>query len=273
MGETDIDKFPEKPIAAAPPQDWEEYIDNEIQSVKHAYSDLRKHAVKNYDGECTPGREGINPGRWYMQPKYVEIWVEGGNLLKTINVLKGDKKVHVVAFGGIGSTTRLYKHCMRVKQIKDIHKHIKKIVILYCGDFDSTGDWLDDYITNAIHFYTGMKNKQDYELKRVAILPQQIDEYNLVEDPEYNPEENEDPRFKKFKLKPKVIPLIKKYGEKFGVQVEAMLTTKEMIDTFKEILQDAIDEQWDEKIFEENCHDKKYNYEANDEIEPEDIDI
>jgi hypothetical protein len=35
---------------------------------------------------------------------------------------------------------------------------------------------------------------------------------------------------------------------------------------------DAIDECWDESVYDENCPPEKYDYEANGEVEPENID-
>ena len=131
--------------ARRPPQNWEEYIDQEIEAVKSHFRHL-KNAPDNYNWECAAGRKGIDPGRWYMQPKYVEIWVESANLQNTINVLKGDKMVKVAAFGGVRSTTHIHANCLRVKQWRDSHGHIEKVIKLYCGDFDSTGDWLDEYL-------------------------------------------------------------------------------------------------------------------------------
>ncbi|MGB7954217.1 MAG: hypothetical protein WCF23_09570 [Candidatus Nitrosopolaris sp.] len=184
-------------------------------------------------------------------------------------MLKGDKMVKVAAFGGVTSTTHIHDNCMRVKQWRDSHEHIEKVIILYCGDFDSTGDWLDEYLVNAIEYYTGWKHHEEFEFIRVAVSPEHIEEYDLIEDPEYNPELNGDPRFERFQNK--YPDLIEKYGEKFGIQVEAMLTTTERINTFKELLQDAIDEHWDEDIYIENCPDEEYDYEANGDEEPEDV--
>ena len=41
---------------------------------------------------------------------------------------------------------------------------------------------------------------------------------------------------------------------------------------FKKILQDAIDAEWDEDIYYNNCPPEKYDYEAKGEEEPQDID-
>jgi hypothetical protein len=41
---------------------------------------------------------------------------------------------------------------------------------------------------------------------------------------------------------------------------------------FKKILQDAIDAEWDEDIYYNNCPPEKYDYEAKGEEEPQNID-
>ena len=55
--------------------------------------------------------------------------------------------------------------------------------------------------------------------------------------------------------------------------MEAFLTTEEKIEIFKQIIQDELDDCWDEDIYIENCPDEEYDYEASGEEEPEDVDI
>jgi hypothetical protein len=50
------------------------------------------------------------------------------------------------------------------------------------------------------------------------------------------------------------------------------MTTEERITDFKKILQDAIDECWDEDVFDESCPPEEYDYEKHGKEEPEDID-
>lgn len=50
------------------------------------------------------------------------------------------------------------------------------------------------------------------------------------------------------------------------------MTTEERLKDFKKILLEAIDDCWDQSIYDENCPDEEYDYEANGEQEPEDID-
>ena len=51
------------------------------------------------------------------------------------------------------------------------------------------------------------------------------------------------------------------------------MTTEQRLKDFKQVLLDAIDECYDENIYEKNCPDEEYDYEANEEDPPEDIDL
>jgi hypothetical protein len=51
--------------------------------------------------------------------------------------------------------------------------------------------------------------------------------------------------------------------------LEAFLTTEEKIEIFKKIIQDELDDWWDEDIYIENCPDQEYDYESNGEEEPD----
>jgi hypothetical protein len=94
-----------------------------------------------------------------------------------------------------------------------------------------------------IHTYFGLKGIA-VEFKRIAVTEEQIKKYNLIENPE----------------------------KKHNVQLEAFLTNDIRLRIFKKILQDAIDAEWDEVVYYNNCPSKKYDYEALGEEEPQDID-
>ena len=262
IGETDIDDAPSDPTPTRPPED-------PIELAKGAIEYL-KNTIMGYDGKCTPGEWGIKPGKWYKQPYLVELWVEAADFQKSLRMLSGDNQVQVIAPGGVGSTPDLYKHAMRLRAILNRHKdHLKKIIILYFGDLDSTGDWIDEYLVNTLEFY-GLKLHKDFEFIRVAVTPEQVEEYDLVEDPEHNSEVNKDTRSNRFGEK--YPELVERYGPKFGIQVEAIMTTQDLVDAFKEVIDEEINEWWDKDIYLENCPDEEYDYEANGEEEPEDID-
>ena len=87
---------------------------------------------------------------------------------------------------------------MRLKKILEDHKdYLNKIIIFYFGDLDSTGDWIDEYLKNTLEFY-GLRLHKDIEFIRVVVTPEQVEEYDLVENPEYNTEKNKDTRYKRF---------------------------------------------------------------------------
>jgi hypothetical protein len=112
---------------------------------------------------------------------------------------------------------------------------------LYFGDSDEAGQKIRKNVEAELRFYQGQSNyltiPVEVELRLVAITPQQVKKHKLA-----------------------------------GYQLEAFLTTPELVETFKQILQDVIDDCWDEDIYKENCPDEEYDYEAHGLEEPEDID-
>jgi hypothetical protein len=256
IGQSDMEKGPRDPTPDLAPTDPYEVTKDAIDQLKTT--------IFKYDGRCERGSPGFNPGRWYNQPYYVELWVESANLQTTLLRAAGDKKVVVVANGGLGNHPNILKNCERLKKINEEYPD-KQIVILYFGDFDSTGLFIDGLLEKALDYH-GVEN---FEVRRVAITPEQIQKYHLIENPEFEGK-NKDPRFKQFREK--YPDLVEKYGEKFGIQLEALLTTDERLKIFMKMVQDTIDEYWDEDIYDENCPDEEYDYEANDSEEPEDID-
>jgi hypothetical protein len=112
---------------------------------------------------------------------------------------------------------------------------------------------------------------RNFEIKRVAITANQIRNQGLIEDPEYSPEKNLDSRFQQFKRN--YPDLVAKYGEKFGVQLEAMVTTETRWKVFCKLVQKSILADWNEDVWLNNRPDEEYDYAANGEEEPEDRDV
>ncbi len=252
IGEDYDDSEPEDPTPAEAPQDWEEYIDAEIQSVKNAYRHL-SYAPDNYDGECTEGEKGIDPGLWFGQPIYCEVWCESETIQPDLVKYQDDLKVKVAAMRGFPSTPFVYQSCMRLKQIAESHDYIEKIIILYFGDSDEAGKKIAGNVEAGLNWYGsgdgvfgmfgggGSEDLQipvEVELRHIAITPEQVKKYKLT-----------------------------------GYQLEAFMTTEARLKIFKKILNDAIEECWDEDIWEENRPPEKYDYEANKMEEPQDVDI
>ena len=96
IGDTDINKYPVEPTPADWPEDPEEYIDDAIQTLKDAPED--------YDGKCYGESRGVNCGKWYLQPKYCEIWCESETIQPDLLKFQDDINVRVAASGGFIST-------------------------------------------------------------------------------------------------------------------------------------------------------------------------
>ena len=163
------DSEPEDPTEPEDPQDPDEYIDNAIEELKYAPS--------NYDGEGTPGEEGIKPGKWYAQPNYVEAWLEEAGLGKKFRKVLDGRNIRVILNHGFSSLTFAYLNCERLKEFADEHPD-KKIHILYFGDLDLYGDDMDRQIQEWLELF-GIENIVSF--KRVAITQEQIEKYHLCD--------------------------------------------------------------------------------------------
>lgn len=264
LDEYDVDEGPIEPTAAVPPQDHIEVAKDAIQRCKDE--------IMGYNGECTPGEEGSDPGIWFGQPKYKEIWTEHTNSQQVLreaakgwNPYDKRKSVTVIALGGLGSNPDISKNARRLRAHNGNHPD-QKIIIDYYGDFDSTGDFIARRLERILRWY----GVQNFEVKRIAVTAEQIRTHDLIEDPEYSPGKNKDTRFSQFKQN--YPDLVTKYGEKFGVQLEAMVTTETRWKVFCKLVQKSILDDWDEDVWLNNRPNEEYDYEANGEEEPENID-
>jgi transposase len=232
LGDTDMSE-PEEPTAAEPPDDP---IEITIDAIAEC-----KEAILTYDGSCTEGDEAVNPGRWYKQPILPYILCESETIQPDLVKFQEDRAVYVGATGGYPSTPFMYETCKRLKEMAEKYDWIEEIVILYFGDSDHAGQNIRRNVEAALEWYQGQSEEFEIpvpvELRLVAITPEQV---------------------KKFKLT--------------GYQLEAFMTNEKRLKDFKEIILKAIDDCWDQDIYDENCPPEEYDYAANNEEEPEDID-
>jgi hypothetical protein len=243
IGTTDISEMPQDPKPTRPPPDPEEYIDDAIQYLKDAPND--------FDGNCIGGSRGVNCGKWYKQPLYCEIWCESETIQPDLLKFQNDIRVEVSAMRGQFSTPSMYKFCKRLKETAEQYDHIEKIVILYFGDSDKAGNDIRKKVEAALRFYNGggvvdgkiilasedLEIPVEVELRHIMITPEQVKKYKLT-----------------------------------GYQLEAFMTTEKRLKDFKKILQEAIDECWNQDIWLQNCPPEEYDYVAYGKEKPEDID-
>jgi len=224
---------PSDPTPDLPPDDPIEVADKAIQDCKNA--------IMGYDGLCYQGEMGVMPGRWYKQPIYCIMLCESDTIQPDLIRFQQERSVKVGCVRGWASTPYIYEFCKDLYEIAEKYIWIEEIVVLYFGDCDKAGHKIRANIEDALEWYQGVSDefciRVPVELRLVAITPEQVKKYKLT-----------------------------------GYQLEAFMTNEKRLRDFKKILLDAIDDCWDENIYEENCPDEEYDYEANGEEEPEDID-
>jgi hypothetical protein len=138
--------------------------------------------------------------------------------------------------------------------IEEMDLEPKNIHILYCGDLDPSGENIDWYIKKRLK----QLGIEGVEFRRVAIRPEQIEKYNL---PTLIAEKDPD----KKAPDPNMVEFIRRFGNK-TCHLNAFFT-KDHFNTFKEILRDAVDDYWDEDIYQEMVDE--YDVAAD---EPEEMD-
>ena len=124
---------------------------------------------------------------------------------------------------------------MRLLEVK---RSGKEIHILYFGDFDPSGDDVDDHLDKAL-LYFGL---EDIDLQRMAVTEEQIEEFNLPPMPnskETIDKVNHDTRKNGF---------IKKYGRLYIVELDALLAL--VPDEFKSIVRGSVDQFFDHGTYQ-----------------------
>jgi hypothetical protein len=241
VGEYD-DSEPTDPTEPGLIPDPDDYIDSYIEDLNDA--------IQSFDGKGEEGEPGEIGGRWYNQPEYVEVWEEKVDLLPGFEKILSDKDVKIRANHGFASLIFLYKCCNELKAlIEEKGFDPKHIHIKYCGDWDPSGEIMVYYIQKRLRqlgiFYA--------DVRRITVTPEQIDEYNL---PLMSLEGN-DLNLREFK---------RRYGDK-ATHLNAFFTEAH-IDDFANILRNAVDEHWDQSIYDEMVAE----YDGAEPDEPESMD-
>jgi hypothetical protein len=174
--------------------------------------------------------------RWYKQPHHVEIWIEKQALADTFSSFLKGRDVRIVVNRGYSSWSFLYENCMRLLEIQ---RSGKEIHVLYFGDFDPSGDDMDAHLDNALRYF----GLGEIDFQRIAVTEEQIEEFNLPPMPkskETIDKVNHDTRKDGF---------IKKYGKLYVVELDALLAI--VPDEFKRIVQESVDQFFDQEIYQE----------------------
>jgi hypothetical protein len=230
------------------PEDPEEYIDGAIQTLKDA--------PKEYDGV---GDDGSEPGRWYNQDYYVEVWLEKQTLAPTFESFLKSKDVMIVPNKGNASVPFLYDNCVRLQGYVDEGKEVK---VLYFGDLDPSGDAMDEQIKHEFELWgldpdiiervsVTQEQLKDKKFSKIPTDPDADTVFKLIGgiNPKTGKSKKGDPRtpgyidkYRKYIKPGHTLPPI--------AEVEAFLAYYP--DEFKKLVQEAVDEEyWDELVNKE----------------------
>lgn len=163
---------------------------------------------------------------WYKQPIYVEVWVEKDTMQPILKQILDGKQVRVAVCKGFISDAKLYEHTKRLAQYQ---LQRKKIIVLYLGDLDPSGENMDERMPDRLDgMNTGLDvwDKDKFHFKRIAVKMEHVRRYNLYKlTPNIKP--GDDPETVKAKERLKRDTRAKEFmrnhnGELFGVELDAM---------------------------------------------------
>jgi len=111
--------------------------------------------------------------RWYGYRKKIEVWIEK-EAVTVIESLSRELSIDAFPSRGFSSITKLYEAVKRLEGFEP--------VILVLTDFDPSGMFIDFMYRKKLEEY-GLKA----EFERLAVLPEQIEKYNLPAIPQDDP--------------------------------------------------------------------------------------
>jgi len=150
---------------------------------------LRRPATfDNIDSALKITSEAYRKALWSECESYVEIWLEKDALSGVVFPITEKFDVPLMVARGYASESFLYSAGRTVKQTA---AHGKKCFIYHLGDFDPSGQDAARVIERRLRDHSG---GVDLIFERVAVTPQQIEEWNLPT----RPTKSSDPRAKKF---------------------------------------------------------------------------
>jgi hypothetical protein len=204
---------------------------NDVYESPEQYIQRGINHIKNADSH-------YKVPRWHNQKHYVEIWIEKQALADTFESFLEGRDVRIVVNKGYAGWTFLSENANRLMEIHLEHPD-KRIHILYFGDFDPSGEDMDRHLSEALSYFD-LLYIVDFE--RVAVTEDQIDEYGLPpipEDSETLDKLGKDSRKDGF---------IDKHGQLIAVELDALLAI--VPDEFKQLVQESVDQYFDEDIYE-----------------------
>lgn len=183
--------------------------------------------------ESLEGSTNYSIPKWHNQPYYVEVWIEKAALQATFKKYLEKWKVTLVPSRGYTSWTFLKDAADRIREKGEG----KTPVIVYFGDFDPSGVDIERHIRESLNHFSGV----NVEVKRICVTEDQIREYDLPAIPEDAEEIEKLQRDSRYN----------NWGHGlFRVELDALLAI--VPDEFERLVNEAVQEYFDEEIGEEN---------------------
>jgi hypothetical protein len=184
--------------------------------------------------------------RWRNQKYHVLVLLEKLAQSDMVKHILADKQVTLMVARGNNSYTRNFELYARLLQIQRATG--KKIVLLYLGDWDPSGDVMDETIVDYLNRFGRRYQKLNYQFERVAVLaehetafgvtlPSKPDARVYELDSLGRPKDKNAARFKA------------RYGVIKQIELDA-LTSRQLLPHFRILLRDKVDSFWEENVWE-----------------------
>ena len=109
---------------------------------------------------------------WANNEDYVEIWCEKEALAGVMAEVTGEYDVPLMVSRGFSSSSYLHRAADRITAIK------KPTFIYHFGDHDPSGLWISEHIERHLEDI-GDFDLDDFFFERIAVAPEQIEEWKL----------------------------------------------------------------------------------------------
>lgn len=183
----------------------------------------------------------------YPFDKYVEVWFEDDGSYQMYRHIPKRYRISTECLGGNLITNSVYGIVDRIRS-RALSKNLKDIVILYCGDFNPSGNRKIYNLQSAIADFGLNAN-----VYKVLVTPPQIKKYNILPDPE-SPKTEE--RIQKAKRDPLIRWFIEKYGSNvFDVNAQAL-----NLDLTEKLITSAIEHFIDASVLDNLDEERTLDY-------------
>lgn len=194
----------------------------------------------------------------YKQKYYIEIWLEKNALVSTFKTFLGKRHIRIVPNRGYSSWTYAYENCKRLSEMQneidmdtDSNGIVtrqdsieKEIIILYYGDYDPSGDDMDNTLGSMLEYFKRYFRLKNVTFKRVAIKLEHIRKFNLPSKP------TDQQTLEKLERDRRTVKFVSQHnGVLYAVELDALLAY--VPDEFEKMVQESVDEYYDSKIYDE----------------------